>query len=138
MTEQELLETTVQVYDMEEVIPELSGKKYSPHIQHKIAVIKDKGSDMIAWGDYEAIGNDGKADDKHLFNIEIEDYYDPKVQRKSFPIFGIGFAHFDLAELEKFKPIQEVKAKDFFTKRDYNPRCQHNWYLLVKAVKDFK
>lgn len=132
MTEQELLEQEFKVFDLKKIIADMSDKKYQPHMQDTMMWIPNKkGGGVLI--DYEAVGHIAKTK-RGSWEIEIE-HWQPEDSR-SIQIFGCGWIKLHPADLEN-KPAKVMKAKDFFTKRGYNTRCQRNWYELLQEVQSY-
>ena len=132
MTEQDFLEKEFKVFDIKQIIRDMSDQKYQPHIQDTMMWIPNKkGGGILV--DYEAVGQIVKTN-RGSWEIEIE-YYQPD-DAKSMQIFGCGWVKLKPTNLIN-QPAKLMKAKDFFTKREYNTRCQRNWYELVQEVKNY-
>lgn len=136
-TKENLLNETIKIYDFDEIIKKESKGKYQAHMLHKLAMI-EKASGGYIFADYEAICL--VQDDKGKYRIEIEETEGTTPNEKGeyiIHIFGCGWFSFDIMKIfNECEPIATMKASDFFTKRDYNPRCEYNFNNMIKLLNE--
>ena len=136
MTREELLNKVVNVYDIDAIIKQGSEGKYQGHMIHNVALLeKQNGGYILA--DYEAICV--VEDNEGLYHIEIEETEGTTPDKNghyTIHIFGCGWYSFKIEELLQYAPIYAIKGSEFFTKRDYNPRCIYNFENMIKLLNE--
>ena len=125
---EEFLESTIKVYDIASFIRSETDNKYTTHMADKWALIPTKKGDSFVFEDYEAVGELVKAGGN--VKVDVEEY---KEDSNTIQIFPSGYVEISTDEILAL-PAQEMKAKDFFTKWNYNSRCERNFTEMIEAI----
>lgn len=125
---EEFLESTIKVYDIASFIRSETDNKYTTHMADKYALIPTKKGNSFVFEDYEAVGELVKAGGK--VKVDVEEY---KEDSNTIQIFPSGYVEITTDEILAL-PAQEMKAKDFFTKWNYNSRCERNFTEMIEAI----
>lgn len=130
ITEESFLDSTITVYNIADYVEHLvigtSNVPYTTHTGPKRAILQDINGKYIV-ADYEAVRDvaDTENDD-----ISISVSKKPEEGSRTISIFPEGTINLSVKELKE-APSEQMKARDFFTKHDYNPRCQNNFAGLI-------
>ena len=136
-TRENLLEETIKIYNISDIIKYESNGKYQAHMSSKVALI-EKANGGYIFADYEAIVTTREKDGKYHFEIEETEGTTPD-ENGHYVIHVVGCGWFTITLYELWKryiPIATMKAKDFFTKRDYNPRCEYNFNNMIRLLNE--
>lgn len=137
ITADDFLESTITVYDLADYVEHLNltggekGVTYTTHLGNERAVLNTADGKIIV-ADYEAV-RDLLANENDKLTIDVspkEPGFDENGHR-TIHIFPTGTISVPLKDIIKDAPKKQMKAKDFFTKWNYNSRCSSNFQGMV-------
>lgn len=128
------LDKTIKVYDIDALVDKEinadSEEKYEPHTLHKAAIITKKdGTGCVV--DYEAVGSSFDSIDDDI-TVSLSPKTEDENGKRSIYIMPTAQVKVKVSDLLK-APHEEMKARDFFTKHNYNDRCEQNY----KGIKPY-
>lgn len=131
------LNSDVTVYDIAAFVEglDISGAnkgEYTAHLGTERALIPTKHGGYIL-ADYEAVRD---IVDSPEGKIDIDVSKKPEEGSHSFPIFPAGSIKVSLQNIMDEAPSKTMKAKDFFTKYNYNDRCSRNFSGMLDQIKN--
>lgn len=137
LSQEKFLERDIEVYDIDKFLKEETKDeeiKLKPFIMDKAAIIvTPSGKGVIV--DYEAIGKkfDSVEDEIKLETVERKEDEKGKMSISLVPTHLVTCT---IKEIIEKAPKEVMKAKDFFTKYNYNPRCAHNFDDMLKELDE--
>lgn len=132
-----VLEKTVKVYDIDALVDKEinadSEEKYQPHTLHKAAIITKKdGTGCVV--DYEAVGSSFDSIDDDI-TVSLSPKTEDENGKRSIYAMPTAQVKVKVSDLLK-APSQEMKVKDFFTKHNYNDRCEQNFNYVIPYLNE--
>lgn len=131
ITPEQFLESTINVYDLATYIQSQKigdgSKIYTTHTGDKRALLQDVNGNYIL-ADYEAVRELANSD-SDLVKIEVSE----KPEEGTFAIMPAGSINLAISDIKQ-APVEQMKAKDFFTKYNYNARCENNFEGLIRNL----
>jgi len=136
----ELLDSNVDVYDINQFILSESNNELKAHYTDKRAIIIcANGKGCVV--DYEAVGQDFDNIDSEISFGAVEnknnEYTDEQgVKHKTISIIATHEVTTTPKEVMEKAPKETIKYRDFFTKYDYNDRCASNFESLAGYIEE--
>ena len=134
-----ILDSDVDVYDVNAYILKDSDNKFKAHYTDEYAIIvAPNGKGCVV--DYEAVGQDFDSVDSKIDFGAVEnkdgEYTDEKGNKyKTFSIIATHRLTTTPKEIMENAPKKTMKYKDFFKKYKYNDRCASNFRELVSYLQ---
>lgn len=134
-----ILDSDVDVYDVNAYILKDSNNKFKAHYTDEYAIITaPNGKGCVV--DYEAVGQDFDSVDSEIDFGAVEnkdgEYTDEKGNKyKTFSIIATHRLTTTPKEIMENAPKKTMKYKDFFKKYKYNDRCASNFRELVSYLQ---
>ena len=136
----ELLDSNVDVYDIDKFILSESNNELKAHYTGKYAIIIcANGKGCVV--DYEAVGQDFNNIDSEISfgavaNKDNEYVDDKGVRHKTISVIATHEVTTTPKEVMEKAPKETMKYRDFFTKYDYNDRCAANFKSLAGYIEE--
>lgn len=128
------LDKDIDVYNIKDYIQNLSDGEYTTHYVDKAAILTNN-SGQGAFVDYEAIGDKfNSLDDKITIGVVPNKEETDEEGHRTFYIMATHNANVPVKDILEKAPKETMKARDFFTKYNYNDRCERNFRELCKYL----
>ena len=133
---EDFLNSDIQVYDLAKFVESkpYEGKVYTTHTGDKRALIKGADGKYIL-ADYEAVRDIANSENDEV-KICISEKSEPDDEGHfSISVFPTGTMTTTIKEIMDEAPVETMKARDFFTKYNYNDRCSRNFGGMLDNIK---
>lgn len=133
---EDFLNSDIQVYDLAKFVESkpYEGKVYTTHTGDKRALIKGADGKYIL-ADYEAVRDIANSENDEV-KIYISEKSEPDDEGHfSISVFPTGTMTTTIKEIMDEAPVETMKARDFFTKYNYNDRCSRNFGGMLDNIK---
>ena len=132
----DFLNSDIQVYDLAKSVESkhYEGKVYTTHTGDKRALIKGADGKYIL-ADYEAVRDIANSENDEV-KIYVSEKSEPDDEGHfSISVFPTGTMTTTIKEIMDEAPVETMKARDFFTKYNYNDRCSRNFGGMLDNIK---
>lgn len=128
----EYKDIVINVYDIDAFVSDATDGQYESHDFRGGAAIllKSDGSGCIL--DFEAVGYEFNSIDEDL---EIGIHKIPTTDKEGYITVSVIATHYitcTYREIIDEAPVKQMTVDEFFTKRNYNSRCQRNFAEILE------
>lgn len=117
----------IKVYDVNEFVKK-NYPEYEAFRYEKAAIFE--GANGVVFAEREAVHKR-----ENLLTDSVQIPLCKKASEGHIAIMASAELTVSLAELVAGAPCEEMNMEDFFTRRNYNPRCQENYAILLNSLR---